>query len=393
MVLREQDVVQHADGAAAADPGATRSTDSPLGPARLERPAPGRGPRSPTSRSRNVMLYWLTGTAASAGAALPRERPRASHPTGADDGAARAGRRSAATSAASAGSRSATTATSFAGRRSTTAATSRPTRRLTCGPATFGRSSAASSGSSARSRPAPPAAGRGLLAWRRAARRDGPALRLESIPRGIAAPQPPGRFMPPSVDRRLVILAEGNFGFHHGKTAMGVIRFGTDQVVAVIDSTQAGRNVREWLGDSGRFDIPIVASLNDALGFLPRANGLLIGIAPDRRAAPRRLAARDPRRDPVRPRHPLRAAHVPRRRPGVRRGRPELGRPDHRLPPPARAHARRRSAAATRRASGCSSRSAPTARSARCRSPSSSGARRTAAGRSARRSWPRARPG
>ena len=86
--------------------------------------------------------------------------------------------------------------------------------------------------------------------------------------------------MPSSADRRLVILAEGNFGFHHGKTAMGVIRFGTDRVVAVIDSTQAGRNVREWLGDSGRYDIPIVASLNDALGFLPRANGLLIGIAP-----------------------------------------------------------------------------------------------------------------
>jgi uncharacterized NAD-dependent epimerase/dehydratase family protein len=81
-------------------------------------------------------------------------------------------------------------------------------------------------------------------------------------------------------DRRLVILAEGNFGFHHGKTAMGVIRFGTDKVVAVIDSAQAGRNVREWLGDSGRFDIPIVGSLNDALGFIPRANALLIGIAP-----------------------------------------------------------------------------------------------------------------
>jgi D-glutamate N-acetyltransferase len=86
--------------------------------------------------------------------------------------------------------------------------------------------------------------------------------------------------MPSSADRRLVILAEGNFGFHHGKTAMGVIRFGTDRVQAVIDSTQAGRNVREWLGDSGHYDIPIVASLNEALGFLPRANGLLIGIAP-----------------------------------------------------------------------------------------------------------------
>jgi uncharacterized NAD-dependent epimerase/dehydratase family protein len=92
--------------------------------------------------------------------------------------------------------------------------------------------------------------------------------------------QPQVPCMPSSAERRLVILAEGNFGFHHGKTAMGVIRFGTDKVLAVIDSTQAGRNVREWLGDSGRYDIPIVASLSDALGFLPRANGLLIGIAP-----------------------------------------------------------------------------------------------------------------
>ena len=86
--------------------------------------------------------------------------------------------------------------------------------------------------------------------------------------------------MRPIADRRLVILAEGNFGFHHGKTAMGVIRYGSDRVVAVIDSDQAGRNVREWLGDSGRFDIPIVASLSDAIGFVPRANAMLVGIAP-----------------------------------------------------------------------------------------------------------------
>jgi len=83
-----------------------------------------------------------------------------------------------------------------------------------------------------------------------------------------------------TAERRLVILAEGNFGFHHGKTAMGVIRYGHDRVMAVIDSTQAGRNVREWLGDSARYDIPIVASLSDALGLLPRADALLVGIAP-----------------------------------------------------------------------------------------------------------------
>ena len=83
--------------------------------------------------------------------------------------------------------------------------------------------------------------------------------------------------------RRLIILAEGHFGPHDGKTAMGVIRYGQDPVVAVIDSTNAGRNVTEWLGDRARFDIPIVASLADAIA-LGSSRGeptaLLIGIAP-----------------------------------------------------------------------------------------------------------------
>ncbi len=86
--------------------------------------------------------------------------------------------------------------------------------------------------------------------------------------------------MPASADRRLVILAEGNFNYHNGKTAMGVIRFGRDTVLAVIDSEQAGGNVQSWLGDNPRFAIPIVESLSEALGIEPRANGLMIGIAP-----------------------------------------------------------------------------------------------------------------
>jgi uncharacterized NAD-dependent epimerase/dehydratase family protein len=77
--------------------------------------------------------------------------------------------------------------------------------------------------------------------------------------------------------RRLMILAEGHFGFHHGKTAVGVIRYGPDQVIAVIDSTQAGGNVSSILP---AHDIPIVASLEDALALEPRPDTLLIGIAP-----------------------------------------------------------------------------------------------------------------
>jgi len=77
--------------------------------------------------------------------------------------------------------------------------------------------------------------------------------------------------------RRLVILTEGNFGPHHGKTAMGVIRYGTDPIAAVLDSSIAGRNVREWLPG---VDIPAVATLAEALALPEPPNTLLIGIAP-----------------------------------------------------------------------------------------------------------------
>jgi len=80
-------------------------------------------------------------------------------------------------------------------------------------------------------------------------------------------------------EKTLVILAEGNFGFHHGKTAIGVIRYGRQPIRAVIDSTQAGRNVGEWLGPGERFDIPVVASLAEALA-AGSADALLVGIAP-----------------------------------------------------------------------------------------------------------------
>ncbi|HET9344622.1 MAG TPA: DUF1611 domain-containing protein [Candidatus Limnocylindrales bacterium] len=81
----------------------------------------------------------------------------------------------------------------------------------------------------------------------------------------------------PVAPRRIVILAEGNFGFHHGKTAVGVIRYGPDDTVAVIDSTQAGHNVSEILP---AHDIPIVASLAEAMAGRTRPDTLLIGIAP-----------------------------------------------------------------------------------------------------------------
>jgi uncharacterized NAD-dependent epimerase/dehydratase family protein len=77
--------------------------------------------------------------------------------------------------------------------------------------------------------------------------------------------------------RRLVILTEGQFGPHHGKTAMGVIRYGTEPIAAVLDSSIAGRNVREWVPDK---DIPAVATLEQALALPEPPDTLLIGIAP-----------------------------------------------------------------------------------------------------------------
>lgn len=78
--------------------------------------------------------------------------------------------------------------------------------------------------------------------------------------------------------RRIVILAEGHFEWHYGKTATGVIRYSNDQVLAVIDSTKAGKNVAQALGASFGEDIPVVRDINEALEYRP--DTLLIGIAP-----------------------------------------------------------------------------------------------------------------
>ena len=76
--------------------------------------------------------------------------------------------------------------------------------------------------------------------------------------------------------RRYLILAEGQFGEPGSKTAMGVIKYGPDRAVAVLDSTRAGRDVSEWLGEEHA--APVVASLAEALPLEPTA--LLIGTAP-----------------------------------------------------------------------------------------------------------------
>ena len=90
--------------------------------------------------------------------------------------------------------------------------------------------------------------------------------------------------MLPTEPRRLVILTEGQFGIHDAKTAMGVIRYGRDDIVAILDSTMAGRNLSESM--PGR-DIPFVATLAETLAGPDRPDGLLIGIAPTGGKLPR----------------------------------------------------------------------------------------------------------
>ncbi len=77
--------------------------------------------------------------------------------------------------------------------------------------------------------------------------------------------------------RRYAILAEGWFANRHAKTAHGLIRYGRDEVVTVIDSTLAGTRVLDAMPELGR-DAPIVASLEEALGLSPTS--ILVGLAP-----------------------------------------------------------------------------------------------------------------
>jgi uncharacterized NAD-dependent epimerase/dehydratase family protein len=77
-------------------------------------------------------------------------------------------------------------------------------------------------------------------------------------------------------NRRYVILAEGYFASRYAKTAHGIIRYGQDEVVAVIDSTLAGRRVLKLLPDL-RHDAPIVSTLQEALTYSPTS--ILVGIA------------------------------------------------------------------------------------------------------------------
>lgn len=76
--------------------------------------------------------------------------------------------------------------------------------------------------------------------------------------------------------RRIAVMAEGSFTPLDAKTAVGVLRYRPDEVVAVIDSARAGRSAADCVGTGG--DIPVVANLEAAAAH--DADTLLLGIAP-----------------------------------------------------------------------------------------------------------------
>jgi uncharacterized NAD-dependent epimerase/dehydratase family protein len=72
-------------------------------------------------------------------------------------------------------------------------------------------------------------------------------------------------------EKRYLVLAEGRaLDPHYGKTARGVILYGPDPVVAVVDSESAGAEVE---------GVPVVASVAEGLAVEPQATTALVGVA------------------------------------------------------------------------------------------------------------------
>jgi uncharacterized NAD-dependent epimerase/dehydratase family protein len=70
-------------------------------------------------------------------------------------------------------------------------------------------------------------------------------------------------------ERRLLILGEGfSHDPHYGKTLRGIVRYGPDPVVAILDSRRAGES---------HDGIPVVGSAEDALGYGPTV--AVVGVA------------------------------------------------------------------------------------------------------------------
>ncbi len=77
-------------------------------------------------------------------------------------------------------------------------------------------------------------------------------------------------------DRRVAILLHEGIKGAHGKTGVALLRYSTAQIVVAIDRQCAGESLPALTGIDR--DVPIVASVEDALAYAPDV--LVIGIAP-----------------------------------------------------------------------------------------------------------------
>lgn len=84
--------------------------------------------------------------------------------------------------------------------------------------------------------------------------------------------------MRPRGERKIVAMADGGFDLLEAKTAVGVIRYGRDEVVAVVDHVTAGQSAADVVGAGA--GIPVVTDVAAALALAPEANTLLLGTAP-----------------------------------------------------------------------------------------------------------------
>ncbi|BCJ38125.1 hypothetical protein Athai_56280 [Actinocatenispora thailandica] len=89
---------------------------------------------------------------------------------------------------------------------------------------------------------------------------------------------------------RMVIDAEGVFDGTGPKLALGVLRYRSDDVVAVIDSAHSGRTARDRTADPRVPPVPVVDGLDAALRYRP--DTFVVGISPMQSTLPAGLRGR-----------------------------------------------------------------------------------------------------
>ena len=68
--------------------------------------------------------------------------------------------------------------------------------------------------------------------------------------------------------RKVAILVHDRFGPFTSKTAMALIRYGSDEMVAVVDRSKAQSDAGDHIGQLGE-GIPVVSSTKDAVPMAP----------------------------------------------------------------------------------------------------------------------------